>query len=74
MLRPEDVEKKNRPPEEDAKEAPRHLRKTFIFLTDFACFALRDPSGGRSRRALHFQNEEKTIAFTHVSRNQGGPC
>jgi hypothetical protein len=61
MLRPEDVETKNRPPKEDAKEAPRHLRKTFIFLADFAFVALRDPSGGHSRHAPRFQNEPKSI-------------
>ena len=61
MLRPEGVQTKNWRRKVDAKEPPRHLRKTLIFLCDFASFALRDPSGGRSRRALHVQNQPKSI-------------
>ena len=47
----------------DAKEPPRHLRKTLIFPIDFYCFALPDPFGGRSQCALHFQNKQKRIGF-----------
>ena len=73
-MRPEDGKTKKWPTKVDAKERPRHLRKTFIFPIDFAIFALRDPFGGRSRRALHVQNYLKTnIAFTDISRNEGGP-
>ena len=44
-------------------EPLRQLRKTFIFLIYFALFALRVPFGCRSRRALHFQNKQKSIDF-----------
>ena len=51
----------------DAEEPLRHFRKTFIFLIDFAFFALRDPFGGRSRRALLFQNQQQNIGIIYVS-------
>ena len=38
------------------KELPRRSQQTFIFKPFFANFVLRDPLGGRSRRALHFKN------------------
>ena len=51
------------PPQVDAKELPRHSQKTLIFRTYFAIFVLRDPFDGRSRRALHFENKQKSIGF-----------
>ena len=54
---------KNGPPQVDAKELPRQSHKTFIFRTYFANFALRDTFGGRSQRALHLENRQKSIVF-----------
>ena len=54
---------KNGPPQVDAKELPRQSHKTFIFRTYFANFALRDTFGGRSQRALHLENHQKSIVF-----------
>ena len=54
---------KKRPSQVDAKERPRQSHKTLIFLTYFANFALRDPFGGRSQPALHFETKQKHIDF-----------
>ena len=67
---------KNDHPKWTPKSPPRHSRKTLVFLTYFAVFALRDPFGGRFRHALHFQNEQKSIDFTtsrtpHLDPTQG---
>ena len=50
----------------DAKELPRRSHQTFIFNLFFVNFVLRDPLGGRSRRALHLENMQYHIGFTHV--------
>ena len=54
---------KKRPPQVDAKELQGQSHKTFIFRTYFAHVALRDPFGGRSQRALHFENKQTNIDF-----------
>ena len=41
-------------------------KNSFIFRCRFANFALRDPLGGRSRRALHFENMQYRIGFINV--------
>ena len=57
----------------DAKEPPRHLRKTLIFLAHFAFVALPDPFSGRCRRALHVQNKPKSIDFITFRTPRLGP-
>ena len=42
-------------PVRSLKELPRRSRQTFVFKSLFANFALRDPLGGRSGLALHFE-------------------
>jgi hypothetical protein len=42
------------------------FNNSFIFRCRFANFALRDPLGGRSRRALHFENMHYRIGFIDV--------
>ena len=39
---------------------------SFIFRSRFANFARRDPLGGRSRRALHFENMQYRNGFIDV--------
>ena len=41
-------------------------KNSLIFKRLFANFALRDPLGGRSRRALHFENMQYRIGFIDV--------
>ena len=55
-LRPQDGKTQIWPPNVDAKELPRQSHKTLIFWTYFVNFALRDPCGDRSQRALHSEN------------------
>ena len=50
----------------DAKERPRRSHHTFTFHMFFAKCVLRDPLGGRPRRALHFENMQHRIGFIHV--------
>ena len=45
------------------KELPRRSHQTFIFKPFFANFVLRDPLGGRSRRALHIENMQYRNGF-----------
>jgi hypothetical protein len=54
---------KNRPPQVDAKELPRRSHETLIFKALFAHFVLRRRLGGRSRRALHFENMQYRSGF-----------
>jgi len=54
---------KNGSAQVDINELPRQSHKTYIFLAYSALFALRDPFGGRSQRALHFENMQKSIHF-----------
>ena len=54
---------KKRPSQVDAKELPRQSHKTLVFLTYFANFTLRDPFGGRSQRAPHFEHKQANIDF-----------
>ena len=41
-------------------------KNSFIFKRLCAMFALRDPLGGRSRRALQFENMQYHIGFIDV--------
>ena len=54
---------KNDHPKWTPKSPQGICEKTLIFPIDFAFFALRDPLGGRSQRALNFQNQQKIIGF-----------
>ena len=56
-----------------ALELPRQSHKTLIFLAYFANFALRDTFGGRSQRALHSENQQKSIAFISFLTPSLGP-
>ena len=53
--------------------APKAFTKNMYFPTVFASFALRDPFGGRSRGALHFQKPQKKHWFYNVSDASHGP-
>jgi len=48
----------------DAKELPKQSLKILFFQTYVASCALWDPFGGRSQRALHSENKQKSIGFT----------
>ena len=73
ILKPQDGDTKKWSSKVDAKEPPRHLRKTVIFLMYFAFFALRIQFGRRSRCALHFQNRQKDIDFITFRTPRLGP-
>ena len=63
VLRPEDVEAKIMTTQSGRQRAPEAFTKNVYFPTVFTSFALRDPFGGRSRGALHFQKKQKSIGF-----------
>jgi hypothetical protein len=48
----------------DAKELPKQSLKILFFQTYVASCALWNPFGGRSQRALHSENKQKSIGFT----------
>ena len=55
------------------QRAPEAFTKNVYFPTVFTSFALRDPFGGRSRGALHFQKKQKKHWFYNVSDASPGP-
>ena len=57
---------KNGPAQVDAKELPRRSQKTLISNHLFANSVLRNPLSGRSRYALHFENNKKGIGCINI--------